>query len=108
VTSMSHDPLRFCVYCEADCGVETPQHNVGCPTTTGVFPIREKDLDPCENCGHYRHGMRCMDCDADLDVDDHYMLRGIAPGDPLLPGIQGAPIFAVICVGCAASAAVSQ
>lgn len=99
---MTNDAFRFCVYCEADCYVDEPEHAVDCPSSTRVFPVREKDLMPCVNCGHHLHGMRCMDCEAELSVGDHYMHREVDHGDPLLPGIECAPVFEVICVGCAA------
>jgi hypothetical protein len=46
---------RWCVYCKADCWVDDPEHTTECPTSTGVFPIREGDKD-----------MLCCRCKAPL------------------------------------------
>lgn len=110
---MSHeddDPYRFCVYCEADCKVDEPEHAADCPSSTGVFPVREQDFGPkCAHCGERAFGasMRCGDCGAELKVGDFYMHRELDPGDPLDPGMGGAAIYEVICVGCAASEALA-
>ena len=105
-----HDPYRFCVFCEADCYVDEPAHAADCPSTTGVYPVREEDFGPkCAHCGEraFGDGMRCCDCGADLKLGDHYMHRELEPGDASIPGIGGAAIREVICVGCAAKEALA-
>jgi hypothetical protein len=93
------------VFCDADCDVDEPEHADDCPSTTGVFPVREQDLDRCGNCGHPRHGFCCVDCGAELRVGDHYMHRQVEDADPLLPGLEGVAVYEVICIGCAAGEA---
>ena len=106
---MSDDPFRYCVFCNADCYVDEAEHADDCPSVTRVWPVREEDMGPkCSHCGERAFGpMHCMDCGASLNVGDHYMHREVDPGDPLLPGIEGAPVYEVICVGCAAKEALA-
>jgi len=75
--------------------------------STGVFPVREEHFGPkCVHCGKGAFGgMRCTECKALLEMGDHYMHQEIDPGDPLLPGIEGASISRVVCIGCAAKEA---
>jgi predicted RNA-binding Zn-ribbon protein involved in translation (DUF1610 family) len=101
------DPFRYCVYCNADCAVDESQHSGDCPTVTGLWPVRKEDLGlECPRCG-YQHGMRCMDCEAEFKIGDFYIHRELDPGDPHLPGVEGAAIHEIICVGCGAKEAVS-
>ena len=102
------DPFRFCIYCEADCYEEDPGHADDCPSTTGVFPVREEDAGPqCPHCGERIDGeMHCADCDQPLRVGDHYTHRHIGRGG--LPGMAEADVYEIICLGCAALAAVAS
>ena len=103
------DPFRFCVYCAADCYADEPDHAPTCPSVTGVYPVRPEDLGPkCNHCGERALGMTCMDCGDELKVGDHYMHRVVEEGDPLLPGIEGAEVREVICVGCKAKEALAD
>jgi hypothetical protein len=106
---VSGDLYRFCVFCGADCHADEPDHAAECPSTTGVFPVREEDFGPkCVHCGKGAFGpMHCMDCGSELGLGDHYMHREIDPGDPLLGGAAGASISEIICVGCAAKEALT-
>lgn len=95
---------RYCVFCGADCHEDEPAHRDDCPSVTGVWPVREEDFGPkCVHCGQGAFGgMRCMDCGSDLKMGDHYMHRETDPGDPHDPGLGGASISEVICIGCKA------
>lgn len=107
---MSEDDLyRWCVHCGADCYADEPEHAADCPMVTGVYPVREEHFGPkCVHCGKGAlGGMCCIDCGAELKGGDHYMHREVDPGDPLLPGIEGASVREVICVGCAAREALA-
>jgi len=102
------DPYRFCIYCEADCYEEDPEHGDDCPSTTGVFPVTKRMLVSINAEGELEHsGMRCMDCADPLAVGDHYAHRHVVPG--WLPGMMAeADVCEVICLGCAALAAVGS
>lgn len=111
------DPYRFCVYCRADFKPDDveipgfqPEHASDCPFVTGVYPVLERDLGPkCVHCGRGAFGgMQCMDCDQPLELGDHYMYRTVDEGDPSLPPMEGAPVYEVICVGCAAKEALTS
>jgi hypothetical protein len=108
--SDDEDPYRFCVFCNADCYEDDAEHAADCPSVTGVFPVREQDFGPtCVHCGKGAFGgMRCSDCGAALRLGDHYMHREVEPGDPSVPGIAGASVQMVICVGCAAKDAFAR
>lgn len=107
---MSDDPYRFCVFCGADCkpnGIDedpNAEHAADCPTSTGVYPIREQDFGPkCCHCGKGAFaGPVCMDCKEPLEMGDFYMHREIEAGDSILPGVAGAAVYEVICIGCKA------
>ena len=94
---------RYCIYCGVDCYPdgevdiwapvdEAVEHADGCPSTTGVFPVREKDAGPsCPHCGERPYGeMLCADCHQPLRVGDLYTHRAFGDG-----GL-------VICLGCSA------
>lgn len=90
---------RWCVHCKADCWVDDPEHAADCPSVTGLWPVREQELQPCRKCGTPAHGMCCMDCGAELKLGDFYVLRdadtgGIASERP--------HVGEVVCVGCGA------
>lgn len=92
------DPFRFCVFCGADCHIENVEHSAECPSVTGVYPVRvEKHCPSCTCDGT----IFCCRCDAELKIGDHYMLHELEPGDASIPGIEGASVSEVICVGCA-------
>jgi hypothetical protein len=108
--SDEEDPFRYCVYCKADCYADEPEHAEDCPSTTGVYPVREGDFGPkCIHCGKGAHGpMCCAECEAELGLGDHYMHREVDPGDPDDPNpFTGAPTYEVICMGCAAKEALT-
>ena len=93
------EPGRWCVYCDADCEADEPEHAETCPSTTGLWPVEpHKHCETCTCDG----SMRCAECHTLLKVGDFYMHREIEPADPLLPGLEGASIQLVICVGCKA------
>jgi hypothetical protein len=100
------EPFRWCVYCDVDCDVEKPEHTAECPTNTGLYPVRERDLGPvCEHCGKPSLGMSCWICGEVFVVGDFYVLvDGEAKPAHQVPGIEGA-FFAGVCtcVGCAAT-----
>jgi predicted RNA-binding Zn-ribbon protein involved in translation (DUF1610 family) len=98
------DPFRYCIYCDADCYADEPEHADDCPSGTGVYPVTEQLLKPiCPHCGESLYGLpRCMDCGEPFKLGDRYMYRVVEAGDPLLPGIEGAEVREVICIGCAA------
>lgn len=103
------EPLRWCVYCDADCDADEPEHAEDCPSRTGVFTVDAAMIGPeCPHCGERAgHPPICTDCAATLNVGDRYMLREIEPGDQLVPGVEGASVNEVVCVGCAAIHAVT-
>lgn len=103
----SEDPFRYCVYCRADCYEDEPEHADDCPSSTGVYPVDGHFLKPfCPHCGESMHGPpRCMDCDEVIPVGSHYVHRELDPGDPLLPGMAGAAVYTLLCLGCAAKEA---
>jgi predicted RNA-binding Zn-ribbon protein involved in translation (DUF1610 family) len=104
---MSEDPefeakFRYCIYCGVDCypdgevdvwATHEVEHADDCPSTTGVFPVREEDAGPpCPHCGERIDGeMLCSDCDQPLRVGDHYTHRALGDNGGL-----------VICLGCSA------
>lgn len=102
---MSEDPFRFCVYCRADCYEDEPEHAGDCPSVTNVWPVTEKDLGMRGPDDPYAHGMGCVDCGEQFKVGDSYSLRTVAEADRGLPGVQGAAVCHVICLGCAAAEA---
>lgn len=105
---VNDDPYRFCIYCEADCYEDEPEHAADCPSTTGVYPVRLEDLGPpCPHCGEPTLGFGCVDCGAQLQPGDHYMHRILTEGDSSLPDMEGASLSEVICVGCAAKEALA-
>lgn len=104
------DPFRWCVYCDADCRVDEPDHADDCPFSTGVFPITERDVcdNPCPHCS-CGGGMTCMDCGEPFKLGDFYTHRVVTDGDRIgriIPSelIEDAPVGEVICLGCAALA----
>ncbi len=102
------DLYRFCVFCEADCYEEDPEHADDCPSTTGVFPVAKRDLVSINAEGELEHsGMRCMDCEDSFAAGDHYAHRHVGRG-ALAPGMAEADVYEVICLGCAALAAVGS
>lgn len=99
---------RGCIYCGVDCDQDHPQHAVDCPQSTGVYPVTEQDLGVRGPNDPYAHGMRCMDCEAEFKVGDFYTHRTIQEADPDAPNEwAAAPIYEVICLGCAALEATS-
>lgn len=101
---MSADPYRYCVYCQADCYADEPEHGPECPSSTGIYVV---EVHPhCGTCS-CDHAILCSECDVVLNVGDSYMHRTIEQGDPLLPGLEGADVREPICVGCAAKEAFS-
>jgi len=98
----SDDPFRFCVYCEADCYEEDPEHGDDCPSTTGVFPVNKRMLVSINAEGELEHsGMRCGDCRDPFVAGDHYTHRHVGRGT-FIPGMAEADMYEVICLGCAA------
>lgn len=69
-----------------------------------MFPVDEQTLKPiCPHCGEsYGGPPLCEDCEEVIPVGSHYVHREIVAADPLLPGIQGAPVYTLLCLGCAA------
>lgn len=108
---MTDDPFRYCVYCDADTYIEDSNvvdHAEDCPSSTGVFPVRDEDLgEKCPCCG-YQHGLMCGRCETPLAVDDRYMLVEVAEGITGLVGPAGASVQELVCVGCAAQAALGD
>lgn len=104
------EPFRWCVYCDADCDLPEPPHEDDCPQVTGIYPVRDEDCGPpCAHCGKRSFDVpTCSTCGTALEVGDRYMLRELDPGDPLLPGVEGASVSELICVGCAASDAIEE
>jgi hypothetical protein len=93
------EPFRWCVYCDADCETDEPEHGPSCPSSTGIYPVEvHKHCETCSCDGSFL----CSSCDTELQVGDFYMHREIEPGDPLLPGAAGAAVYEVICMGCKA------
>lgn len=101
---MSND-FRWCVFCKADCHADTPEHAADCPSVTDVWPVTEQLLGIRGPNDPYAHGMRCMGCGDEFKLGDHYTRRVVEDGDALLPGVEGAAVYEVICLGCAALAA---
>lgn len=63
------DPqYRYCVYCGTDCWPEPEnrQHAADCPTTTGIYPVRDQDRLPDGSLG------ACTACGAPFVVGDFY------------------------------------
>lgn len=100
------EPFRWCVFCDADCEVDEPDHADDCPSTTGVYPVREQDV-LCPGCKQTHMGMRCVECEAEFEVGDHYTHRHVGDGT-MAPGLPEAPIYEVICIGCAANEAMAN
>lgn len=104
------EPFRWCVYCDADCDVDEPEHAAACPSTTGVYPVEREGPDkrPCEHCGKLPNvGFRCSDCDCLLGLGDHYTHRRIGDmSSPLTGGVEY-PCYELICLGCAAQEALT-
>jgi hypothetical protein len=101
------DLYRFCIYCEADCDEEDPEHAVDCPSTTGVFPVTKRMLVSINDEGELEHsGMNCMDCEDSFAAGDHYTHRHVGRG-ALAPGMAEADVYEVICLGCAAMEALA-
>src|SRR5689334_6695184 len=71
------EPYRWCVYCDADCDVDEPEHTAECPSSTRVYHVRyEADSPPCEKCGHRRSpAIRCSECGCVLELGDPYTHR---------------------------------
>lgn len=101
----NEDPFRYCVYCRADCYEPEPEHSAACPSSTGVFPVRERDV-LCPGCKKTHIGMRCGDCEAEFQVGDHYTHRKIGEA-PSLMGDGDAPVYEIVCLGCAAQEALT-
>ncbi|MDQ8043860.1 MAG: hypothetical protein REI11_04605 [Patulibacter sp.] len=100
------EPFRWCVYCGADCqpdaGGAVERHAADCPSNTGVFDVRPSDLGPeCPHCGERPGGFACTRCAVPLGIGDRYMRAELEPADPSLPGVAGASISEVVCIGCA-------
>ncbi len=91
-----------CIYCGASgCESDTAEHATDCPSSTGVFPVDENTLGPrCPHCSEMTNSMQCADCGTDLAMGESYMLREIEPADPGLPGVEGASVSMVVCLGC--------
>jgi hypothetical protein len=94
------EPFRWCVFCDADCHEDDPEHADDCPSITGIFPVRlHKHCDSCTCNGT----IRCMDCGAELKVGDFYMHREIEGTDFMaVSPFAGAAVSEVICMGCKA------
>lgn len=100
----SEDPSRYCAFCGVDCYADPPEaqiyaddveHAPDCPSVTGLFPVREDDVyqpgPPCDNCGHRNYiGMNCAECNAEINVGDHYMLQKTEHDN----------VFVIVCPGC--------
>lgn len=84
------DPFRWCVYCGCDCYEDDPEHEPGCATVTGLYPVTERDLGMRGPRDPYAHGMLCMDCGCEFKVGDVSALRPTDAGD----------VFERVCVGC--------
>lgn len=87
------EPWRWCVYCDADCEVDEPEHATDCPSETGLYPVEQRDVPAgaCEKCGHYNQvGMLCAECNCELKVGEFYALQSTDDDD----------IRVVVCVGC--------
>ena len=98
------EPFRWCVYCDADCYMPEPEHAEGCPSSTGVFPVREDDV-LCHGCKKTYLGMRCSDCETEFKVGEHYTHRQVGEA-PSLMGGEDCPVYELVCLGCAAQEAV--
>jgi hypothetical protein len=104
------DSFRYCIYCAADCYGDEAQHAAVCPSTTGVYPVDEHALKPfCPHCGESMFGPPCcMDCGDVIPVGSHYYHREVDPSDPDESNpMVGAPVYEVICLGCAAKGAIA-
>jgi len=103
------DPFRFCVYCNADCKADAPEHTAECPFNTGLFPVRDEELGPtCSNCGH-KDGMCCSACMQPFAVGDFYVHRNLASGEvganlaeAIGATLENAPIYEPVCLSCGA------
>ena len=96
------DLYRWCVYCQADCWVDEPEHAADCPSNTGIWPVRERDGALCPHCGKDTLlPIHCIDCGAELNVGDHYAMRDSETGEQVVKPDAGG-IGEVICLGCAA------
>jgi hypothetical protein len=92
------EPFRWCVFCDADCDVDEADHADDCPSSTGIYPVEvHKHCETCSCDGT----TFCCDCGAELRVGDFYMHREIEAEGPL-PGLAGAAVYEVICIGCKA------
>lgn len=104
------DPFRYCVHCAADCYADEPEHAADCPSSTGIYPFTEKDME-CPYCKRElgeEHRMVCGECEQPFQVGDHYTHRWLDEETPAgsppraAQGMADAPIGEVICLGCAA------
>lgn len=99
-----HDALderyRHCIYCRADCWPEPGQrqHHKHCPVTLGLYPITWREADPSGT------PPRCCSCSELFRFGDQYALLDADSGRPAVSPERGE----VVCLGCAASAAVAS
>lgn len=86
---MSADPFRYCVYCEADCYADEPEHDAECPSNTGLYPVTTETLGMRGPDDPYAFGARCMDCGVEFKLGDTYTHREVADD-----------VREMVCVGC--------
>lgn len=92
---MSDDAYRWCIHCGADCWPppEEQTHGVICPVTTGLWPVREQDLEG---------GMRCGECGGPFSVGESYVLRDTDSGEVCSgAAVSDGAVLLIICSGCA-------
>lgn len=93
-----------CVYCDEPVGCDAftesgVPHSPVCPTVTGLYPVRDRDVQCPGGCG-CRTGMRCFECETELEVGDLYAHLTIRDGE--------IPTVVVVCLGCAAAGIITD
>lgn len=84
-----------CIHCNAPgCESGEVEHRPDCPSVTGVYPVRLKDMWP--------GGMFCGRCQTPLWPGDQYSHI------PLTPEGAAVPVVEVACTGCALLALAEQ
>lgn len=83
------EPFRYCVWCNADCFDDEPEHARDCPQVTSLYPVTEQSLGMRGPDDPYAHGMTCMDCETPFKLGDTYTHRQIEDD-----------VFEVVCLGC--------
>jgi hypothetical protein len=85
------DRFRWCIYCRADCAAEEPEHAADCPVLTRLWPVTERELQPCRHCGGPTMPMVCEECGHEFEIGEHFVTE------------QDDVIFRrIFCVGCGA------